>query len=61
MGPPLVRSRWFAQAPITSPNRLRLRELTDRSQVPYLIDPNTGVAMFESEDIMNYLKDTYAS
>jgi glutathione S-transferase len=61
MGPPLVRSRWFAEAPITSPNRLRLRELTDRSQVPYLIDPNTGVAMFESEDIMNYLKDTYAS
>lgn len=60
VGPPIVRSRWFADAPITSLNRLRLRELTGRSQVPYLIDPNTGVAMFESVDIIDYLKDTYA-
>lgn len=59
MGPPLVRSRWFPDAPITSPNRQRLRELTGRSQVPYLIDPNTGVSMFESVDIMAYLKDVY--
>ena len=61
MGPPVVRSRWFPDAPITSPNRLRMRELTGRSQVPYLIDPNTGVSMFESVDIMVYLKDTYGS
>lgn len=59
MGPPQVRSRWFSDAPITSPNRLRLRELTGRSQVPYLIDPNTDVAMFESAEIMAYLRDSY--
>lgn len=61
MGPPGVRSRWFPEAPITSPNRLRMRELTGRSQVPYLIDPNTDVAMFESADIIAYLQSTYGS
>ena len=29
-------------------------------QVPYLVDPNTGVSMFESADIRRYLYDTYA-
>jgi glutathione S-transferase len=29
-------------------------------QVPYLIDPNTGQAMFESADIVAYLERTYA-
>jgi glutathione S-transferase len=28
-------------------------------QVPYLIDPNTGTEMFESADIVKYLKSTY--
>jgi glutathione S-transferase len=28
--------------------------------VPYLEDPNTGVAMFESRDIVRYLGTTYA-
>lgn len=30
------------------------------SQVPYLEDPNTGVQMFESGDIVEYLRATYA-
>lgn len=28
-------------------------------QVPYLIDPNTGVDLFESADILRYLEQTY--
>jgi glutathione S-transferase len=28
--------------------------------VPYLVDPNTGVAMFESAEIVDYLVRTYA-
>jgi glutathione S-transferase len=28
--------------------------------VPYLVDPNTGVEMFESADIVRYLDRTYA-
>jgi len=31
-----------------------------RMMVPYLVDPNTGAAMFESADIVRYLDTTYA-
>ncbi len=30
-----------------------------RVQVPFLIDPNTGVEMFESGEIVDYLEATY--
>jgi glutathione S-transferase len=30
-----------------------------RMMVPYLVDPNTGVEMFESADIVRYLEETY--
>ena len=59
MGPPLVRKRFFPQAPLTGPNRIRMLELTGRLQVPYLVDPNTGTAMYESSEIMRYLIRTY--
>jgi glutathione S-transferase len=29
--------------------------------VPYIEDPNTGIAMFESKDIVNYLQEQYAA
>jgi len=32
-----------------------------RMMVPYLVDPNTGVEMFESAEIVAYLNETYAS
>lgn len=59
MGPPLVRKRFFPEAPLTSPNRIRMLGLTGRLQVPYLVDPNTDTAMYESSDIMRYLIRTY--
>ena len=31
-----------------------------RVQVPYLQDPNTGVSLFESSEIVDYLENTYA-
>ena len=31
----------------------------DNIQVPFLVDPNTGVQMFESKDIVDYLNATY--
>ena len=34
--------------------------LSGKMQVPYLLDPNTGVRMFESGDIRAYLYETYA-
>ena len=32
-----------------------------KMQVPYLVDPNTGVEMFESAAIIEYLRATYAA
>jgi glutathione S-transferase len=31
-----------------------------KMQVPYLVDPNTSAALFESADIVRYLDETYA-
>ena len=59
MGPPLVRKRFFPKTPLTGRNRIRMKELTGRLQVPYLVDPNTGTAMYESSEIMRYLVRTY--
>uniref|UniRef100_A0A7S0ZAQ1 GST N-terminal domain-containing protein n=1 Tax=Timspurckia oligopyrenoides TaxID=708627 RepID=A0A7S0ZAQ1_9RHOD len=42
-----------------SVKRAELKERVGRFQVPYLEDPNTGVKMFESADIVKYLYDTY--
>ncbi len=36
-----------------------LLDRTGKQTVPYLIDPNTGVEMFESDDQIKYLLDTY--
>ena len=43
-----------------SPNRERFEARSGRMMVPYLVDPNTGTEMFESEAINRYLLDTYA-
>ncbi len=60
MGPPRVRKKFFPEAPLTSVNRIRMQQLTGRLQVPYLVDPNTGTAMYESSDILRHLEQTYA-
>lgn len=59
MGPPFIRNKFYPDAPLNSRNRRAMRERTGRSQVPFLIDPNTGVEMYESADIQKYLKQTY--
>nr|XP_023886229.1 uncharacterized protein LOC111998359 [Quercus suber] len=43
-----------------SPKRQILYEKAGHFQVPYLEDPNTGVQMFESAEIVEYIKATYA-
>lgn len=42
-----------------SPRREELIARGGRMMVPYLVDPNTGNAMYESEDIVRYLRATY--
>ena len=43
-----------------SPGRTAFTERAGKMMVPYLIDPNTNVEMFESADIVAYLRKTYA-
>ncbi|KZV28431.1 hypothetical protein F511_03234 [Dorcoceras hygrometricum] len=43
-----------------SPKRQILYQRVGHFQVPYLEDPNTGIQMFESADIIEYLRATYA-
>jgi glutathione S-transferase len=44
-----------------SPGRAAFVKRSGKMMVPYLADPNTGKEMFESADIVAYLKKTYAS
>lgn len=44
-----------------SSRREALRERAGKVQVPYLEDPNTGVALFESRDIVKYLEEAYGA
>jgi glutathione S-transferase len=43
----------------SSSNRPEFLARTGKLQFPYLVDPNTGAAMFESADIVAYLQQTY--
>jgi len=40
-------------------NRVKLEKKTNIFQVPFIVDPNTGVEMFESNEIVKYLESTY--
>lgn len=61
MGPPSFRDKLFRAPADTCRNRSALHQATGRVQVPYLIDPNTGTALFESAEIIRYLDDQYAA
>ncbi len=61
LGPPGVRDKLHKSAKDTTRNRKTLADRTRRVQLPYLIDPNSGKEMFESEAILQYLQETYAA
>ncbi len=61
VGPPQIRTTFFPDLAVEGRNRLALLERAGRVQVPYLVDPNTGTEMFESEAILAYLDKTYAA
>ncbi|HJN76729.1 MAG TPA: glutathione S-transferase N-terminal domain-containing protein [Myxococcota bacterium] len=42
-----------------SPSRPAFVQRSGRMMVPYLLDPNTGAEMFESAEIVDYLRRTY--
>lgn len=41
-------------------DREKPEELTGETQVPVLVDPNTDTVMNESDDIVEYLDETYS-
>ncbi len=61
MGPPSFRDRLFKGPKDTSRNRKWLAERTGKVQVPYLVDPNIGEEMYESDAILEYLDRTYGA
>ena len=61
LGPPAVRATLFPELPIAGRTRTELLERAGKVQVPYLVDPNTDVAMFESGAIRHSLVESYAT
>lgn len=59
MPPGLRRTLDVTPRPRT-PNRRALLERTGEISIPYLIDPNTGIEMKESAEIVTYLEEQYA-
>ncbi|KAL6662002.1 hypothetical protein ACP70R_001386 [Stipagrostis hirtigluma subsp. patula] len=39
--------------------RPKVLEMGGKKQFPYMVDPNTGVSMYESDDIIKYLAEKY--
>ncbi|MDT8989432.1 glutathione S-transferase N-terminal domain-containing protein [Curvibacter sp. APW13] len=60
MGPATMRVKPGPYVPKAGGKREALLARLGRVQVPYLEDPNTGVKMFESRAIVEYLEQTYA-
>ncbi len=44
------------ESPKDSPSRTLLEKLGGKQQVPFLVDTSTGVSMYESDDIIEYLQ-----
>ena len=59
LGPPIIRATLFPDLPVTGRNRSKLLARAGKVQVPYLVDPNTRTALFESAAIREYLLGTY--
>ncbi|MCX8072891.1 MAG: glutathione S-transferase N-terminal domain-containing protein [Candidatus Binatia bacterium] len=47
--------------PKGSPQRQELERIGGKVQVPFLIDPNTSTAMYESDEIVAYLEERYGA
>lgn len=59
MGPPYARWTLKKYQPLPNTKRDDFFKMHGDVQVPYIEDPNTGKAMFESADIVDYLMNEY--
>ncbi len=60
MGPAVRRVQPGPYKPRPGGRREKVLAELGRVQVPYLVDPNTGVKLYESADIIDYLERQYA-
>ncbi|MGF1684908.1 glutathione S-transferase N-terminal domain-containing protein [Photobacterium minamisatsumaniensis] len=60
MGPATFRWSVKPYRPLPNTKRDDFFKLHGNVQIPYLMDPNTNIDMFESKDILRYLERTYA-
>ncbi|XOV82456.1 MAG: glutathione S-transferase N-terminal domain-containing protein [bacterium] len=58
--PPALRQSQLAQHEPDTRNRRALQTRVGVISIPYLVDPNTGIELAESADILEYLQKTYA-
>lgn len=61
VGPATFRMHLGRYKPLPGSRREAILKQRGRVQVPFLIDPNTQVEMYESADILEYLERTYAA
>lgn len=61
LGVPWLRPTMSTYQPIEGTKRYELKDRTGKVQIPYLFDPNNDKGLFESKDIIRYLKSTYAA
>jgi glutathione S-transferase len=59
LGPPGLRATVFPDLPVEGRTRKELLQRAGKVQVPWLVDPNTGTEMFESDAVRAYLLKTY--
>jgi glutathione S-transferase len=59
--PPEYRAEYMHDYVPGTENRRKFLARAGKVQVPYLVDPNTGVAMFETRKIQEYLRKTYGA
>jgi glutathione S-transferase len=59
--PPGLRLRVKKDYVPQTENRRKLQKRGGKMQVPYLVDPNTNTAMYESAEIQRYLRETYGA
>lgn len=61
-GPAKLRLKPGKYEPLAGGKREQLFKMMGNTiQLPYLVDPNTGVSMFESAEIVKYLKQQYGT
>ncbi len=58
--PPAVRERLNIEPESSLPNRVALQTKEGKMGIPYLYDPNTNTGLFESGEIVAYLRQHYA-